>query len=237
MKTNILLAVLIFGASSLFAADANPKDDVKKGAQELGKQKNYSWTTTVESNSRFRPGPTDGMTEKGGYTYLKMSFGDNTTEAVLKGTNGAIKTQDGWQTLGEAAKDNGDGGFNPGVFLARALQNYKTPDIQALEHLNDTKDLKKTTNGIVGELSEEGAKALLSFRPRGGNGGGPDISNAKGTVTFWLADGKLAKLQTHVTGHVSFNGNERDADRTTTTEIKGVNSTKVSIPDEAKKKL
>jgi hypothetical protein len=36
---------------------------------------------------------------------------------------------------------------------------------------------------------------------------------------------------------VSFNGNDRDVDRTTTVEIKNVNSTKIEVPDEAKKKL
>jgi hypothetical protein len=242
MKTNLLLALFILTIGSLSAASSNPKDYVKKAAGELGKQKNYSWNTTVESpgNSQFRPGPTEGKTEKGGYTSLSMTFGDNTTEAVLKGTNGAIKTQDGWQSLAEASQDNG-GGFNPGMFIARSLQNYKIPDAQAADLVNDVKDLKKSTNGISGDLTEDSAKALLSFRPRGGNGSenfpSPDISNAKGTVTFWIADGKLTKYQTHVTGHVSFNGNDRDVDRTTTTEIKDANSTKISVPDDAKKKL
>jgi hypothetical protein len=63
------------------------------------------------------------------------------------------------------------------------------------------------------------------------------VSNAKGTVTFWLTDGKLVKFQTHVTGTVSFNGNDRDMDRTTTTEIKDVGTTKVEVADDAKKKL
>jgi hypothetical protein len=100
----------------------------------------------------------------------------------------------------------------------------------------EAKDLKAGTNGISGELTEAGAKSLLTFRPRGGNGG-PEVSNAKGSVAFWITDGKLTKFQTHVTGTVSFNGNDRDVDRTTTTEISDVNSTKISIPAEAKKKL
>jgi hypothetical protein len=36
---------------------------------------------------------------------------------------------------------------------------------------------------------------------------------------------------------MTFNGNDVEIDRTTTTEIKDVGSTKVEIPDEAKKKL
>ena len=242
MKRNLLPGLMTLLAVPLLAAEANPQADVKNAAAALGSQTNYSWRTTVEAgnNSRFRPGPTEGKTEKGGYTTLWMSFGDNTNQAVLKGTNGAIKTQDnGWQSLAEATKDDGGGGFNPTMFLARMLQNFKAPDVQAADLAGQAKDLKKDTNGISGDLTEDGAKALLTFRPRGGNGGGeePAVSNAKGSAKFWLKDGKLAKFQFHLQGTVSFNGNDRDVDRTTTVEIKGVNSTKIEVPDEAKKKL
>jgi len=242
MKRHIFHGLMALLAAPLLAADASPKADVKNAAAVLGSQTNYSWRTTVEvgNNSRFRPGPTEGKTEKGGYTTLSMSFNDNTSEAVLKGTNGALKTPDnGWQSLAEAAKDDGGGGFNPTLFLARSVQNFKTPAVRAADLCDQTKDLKKDTNGISGDLTEDGAKALLMFRPRGGNGGGegPTVSNAKGSAKFWLKDGKLTKFQFHLQGTVSFNGNDRDVDRTTTVEIKDVNSTKIEVPDEAKKKL
>jgi len=225
-------------AAPLLAAETSPLAEVKNAAAALGSQTNYSWKTTVEvpANARFRPGPTEGRTEKGGYTLLTLSFGDNVSEAVLKGTNGALKMPDnGWQSLAEAAKDDGGGGFNPTLFLARTLQNYKTPAVQAAELAAQAKDLKKDTNGISGELTEDGAKTLLTFRPRGGEG--PAISNARGSVTFRLADGKLAGYQFHVQGTVTFNGNSRDADRTTTVEIRDVNTTKIVVSDDAKKKL
>jgi hypothetical protein len=241
MKKSVLSGLMILLAAPLFAADANPQVEVKNAAAALGSQTNYSWKTTVEvpASSRFRPGPTEGRTEKGGYTLLTTSFGDTGGEVLLKGTNGAIKTADsGWQSLAEAAKDDG-GGPNPGMFLARMAQNFKTPAVQAADLAGQAKDLKKETNGISGDLTEEGAKALLMFRPRGGAGGGegPAVSNAKGSVRFWIADGKLSRYQYHVQGTVSFNGNNREADRTTTVEIKDVNSAKIAVPDEAKKKL
>jgi hypothetical protein len=241
MKKHILPGLMALLAGSLLAADStSPKDDVKNAAKALGSQTNYTWHSTVESpngGGRFS-GPTDGKTEKGGYTTLSMKRDDNTIEAVLNGTNGAIKTPDnGWQSLAEATKDDGGGGFNPTMFLARLLQNFKAPDVQAADLAGQAKDLKKDTNAISGDLTEDGAKALLTFRPRGGNGEAPTVSDAKGSVKFWLADGKLVKCQFHVQGTVSFNGNDRDVDRTTTVEIKDVNSTKIEVPDEAKKKL
>ena len=59
----------------------------------------------------------------------------------------------------------------------------------------------------------------------------------QGTAKFWVKDGVLSKYQTKVKGTVSFNGNDRDVDRTTTVEIKDIGSTKVTVPDEAQKKL
>jgi hypothetical protein len=232
-----MLALL---AGSLLAAETGPKDEVTKAAAALGAQTNYSWQATVEvpADSPFKPGPTDGKTEKGGYTTLAFEFGDNTSEAVKKGTNGAVKTDDGWKTLAEAMKDDGNGGFNPTMFLARVVQNYRVPAVEATGLVDSAKELKKDTNSISGDLTEAGAKEMLLFR-RGRNtdGEGPTVTNPKGSVKFWVQDGKLVKYQYHVQGTVSFNGNDRDADRTTTVEIKGVNSTKIEVPADAKKLL
>jgi hypothetical protein len=238
MKKNVLFSLAILAAGSLLAADSNPKDDVTAAATALGNEANYTWRTTVEvpADSQFKPGPTDGKTEKGGYTMVTMSFNDNTSEAVIKGTNAAVKTQDGgWQSVAEASADNG-GGFNPATFLARVAQNYRTPAMEAATLAGETKELKAGDKGISGELTEDGAKTLLTFRRRAG-GGGPTVTNPKGTITFWIADGKLTKYQYHVTGTVSFNGNDRDVDRTTTVAIKDVGATKIEVPDEAKKKM
>ena len=239
MKKNLLLGALIFIAGSLLAADSSPKDDVKNAAAALGNEANYTWQATVEvpADSQFKPGPTDGKTEKGGYTTLSFSFGDHTTEAVTSGTNGAVKTDDGWKSLAEAMKDDGNGGFNPTMFIARMVQNYKVPAVEAVSLADAAKELKQDTNSISGALTEAGAKELLSFR-RGRNGGnGPAITNPKGSVNFWIKDRKLVKYQYHVFGTVSFNGNDRDVDRTTTVVIKDIGTTKIDVADDAKKKL
>lgn len=226
-------------AGPLLAADASPKDEVQNAATSLGSAANYTWQTTVDmgANSPFQPGPTDGKTEKDGYTTVSMSFGDNAGEAVLKGTNSAIKSPDnGWQSLTDAMKGNG-GGFNPAMMITRQVQNLKTPAVEAADLASLAKELKKDADTISGDLTDDGAKTLLSFRGGRMGGGSPTITNPKGSVKFWLADGKLVKYQFHVSGTVSLNGNDRDMDRTTTTVIKDVGTTKITVADEVKKIL
>ena len=236
MKTTILFAAALLVAVPIMGADT--PSEISSAAKKLAQADNYSWKTTVESpggNNRFRAGPTDGKTEKDGYTVLTMTRGDNTSHAVLKGSQGALKAPDGdWQSLADAEKDDGGGGFNAARFMAMMLRNYKTPAAEVESLAAKTKELKLSDDAYSGDLTEEGAKSLLSFG-RGGNG--PEVSEAKGSVKIWLKDGAVAKYQYNVQGHVEFNGNGRDVNRTTTTEIKDVGTTKVEVPEEAKKKI
>ena len=91
MKKNALFGTLALVAGSLIAADSGPKDDVRAAAGKLAANSNYSWKTTVETagggGGRFRPGPTEGKTEKDGFTHATLSFGENKTEIALKMEN------------------------------------------------------------------------------------------------------------------------------------------------------
>jgi hypothetical protein len=243
MKRFAFLGGVALVASTLMAADS--KDDVTSAAKKLSDASSYSWKATTENagggggggGGRFRMGPTEGKAEKGGFTHVTMTFGDNPVEVVVKGDKGAIKTPDGWKSLDEATQDDGGGQPNPGRFMAMRFRNYKTPAMQIAEVASKIKDLKKSDDAYSGDLSEESVKELLTFGPRAGGGNGPDISNAKGTAKFWVKDGAISKYQVHVQGTVSFNGNDREVDRTTTVEIKDVGSTKVDVPEEARKKI
>ncbi len=234
--------ILVFGAATVLltfalnAADAGsgPKDAVLKAAKALADKPNYSWrmTTVVPENAPFRPGPWDGQAEKDGITHVTLTFGENTSQFVLKGDKGAATTQEGgWQSLSEM--ENGEGMVR---FFAGMIRNFKAPAAQVEQLASFTKDLKKDGDAYSGDLTEEGAKTLLSWRSRTG-GDAPTVSGAQGSVKFWLKDGALAKYELKLKGKVSFNGNEFDNDRTTTVEIKDVGSTKLNVPDEAKKKL
>jgi len=226
--------IALFITTPLLAAESSPKDEVTAAAKKLGDKPNYSWKTTVvvPEDAPFKPGPTVGVTEKDGYTVLTMSFGGNDSKAVLKGDKGAAQNRDGeWQSLSEMANSEG-----PGRFMALRLQNFKAPAAQAAQLASLAKDLKKDGDAYSAHLTEEGAKTMLSFRPRNG-GDAPSVSNAKGSVKFWLKDGELIKYEFNVKGTVSFNGNDIDQDRTSTVVIKDVGSTKVTVPEEATKKL
>lgn len=232
MKKQIALIALASFAGSLFAADSSAKDEVTNAARKLGEKVNYSWKTTVivPEGARWRPGPTEGKTEKDGFMHVKVTFGDNTTDIVTKGDKAAFTNQDGeWQSVAEVESEQGRGRF-----LAGMVRSLKTPAVQAAEIAAGVKELKKDGDAMAGDLTEEEAKNLMRFR-RGGDG--PAISNAKGSAKFWIKDGLLSKYEYKLSGKMEFNGNEIDLDRTTTVEVKDIGSTKLEVPEGAKKKL
>lgn len=225
---------------------AEPADSVTAAAKKLADAPCYSWKTTIEAgaNAQYRPGPQEGKTIKGGATWLSLSLRDNKIEIVTKAGKTAVKTDDGWQSTAEAETAGGGGGgggggrgFNPGRMAARTAQNLKAPAVEAQDLALKATALSESDGAVSGNLTEAGAKEFLT-RGGGRRGGNPpEVSNAKGTVKFWVKDGALAKYEYHVQGTVSFNGNDREVDRTTTVEISDVGTTKIELPDEAQKKL
>lgn len=229
MKRNILMSALALLSGPLIAADSSPKDEITAAAKKLGEKANYSWkqTVVVPENAQFKPGPTEGKWEKDGFTHLTWSFNDITGQGVVKGDKGAATNRDGdWSSLTELENSEG---FGP--FTARRLRTLKPPAVHAIDLANAAKDLKKDGDIYSGELTEEGAKVQLRFGPNS------EVSNAKGSVKFWIKDGMLTKYEFKVKGTVKFNDNEFENDRTTTIEVKDVGTTKVIVPEGAKKKL
>ena len=233
MKSKILISILTMAAGSLLAADSSPKDQVTSAAKKLAEGDNYSWKSTMEFGNFT--GTTEGKTDKEGLIALSISFGDNTTEAFLKGGKGAVKRPDqDWQSLADLAADSGsDRGHQ---FLVRRLQNLAAPAAEVADLLSKAKDLKQEGDAYSGQLTEEGAKELLMAGRRRGDDA-PEPKNAKASVRFWTKDGLLTKYELKQQGTISFGGNERDIDGTTTVEIKDVGKTKLEVPEAAKKKL
>jgi len=237
MKHLLSISAISMFAVSLAAAESSPKVEVTTAARKLA-ENSYGWKTTIEvpESSQFRPGPTEGKIDRDGTVFLVLTLRDNTVETVKKGDKGAVKMEDGWRSFAELT--SGHGQPNRGMFIARMVQNLKAPAAQAEELVGFAKDLNKTDGAYASDLTETGAKQLLTFGPRRGGGPQPpEPKGAKGSLKIWLKDGMLTKYQYNVQGKISFNDQEFDIDRTTTTEMKDVGSTKVVVPDEAKSKL
>ena len=258
--TTTLLSLIAVTVSGCFA-DAT-SDEVKAAAAKLEAASGYKWTTTTVmppregQEGRFRTGPTNGATEKGGYTTLSISRGETTTEAIFKGSIGVLKGEGGWKTAEELAAESSSGGGGGvggggggggrggrGRMGGRVLESFKLPSVSAAEVAGKMEGLKKDGDAITGDLTGDFLKEQFSFGrgPRGGGGGGgegpPLPEGAKGNVKFWIKDGTLTKYEIHVEGTMKFNGNEFKLDRTTTTEFKEVGSTKVEPAADAKSKL
>ncbi len=239
MKSLLAYSVALLAATSLMAAD---KDDVTSAAQKLAGADNYSWTTTTEGG-RGNATPSHSKTQKDGLIWTEIATRGNTIEAYAKGGKATVKGDDGWAAVDlTAAPQRGGGGGggapDPARMAGMRLRNLKAPSAEVTDLIGKTKEIAKVGDAYAGDLTEEGAKAMLTFGGRrGGGGAAPTVANAKGSVKFWLQDGVISKYQVKVSGTVTFNGNDRDIDRTTTVEINDVGATKITVPDDAKSKL
>ena len=234
MPKHLCLSLCLLAAGSVFGADPTPKEAVTAAANKLGDAADYSWKTVVAvpEEARFKPGPTEGKANKEGYALFVMSFFDNKVEIAAKGDQRAVTDQSGeWKSAAEVGQEEG-----PGRFMAMIARNLKTPVKEAAELAGYVKDWKREADVCSGELTEEGAKTLQSFGPRGGDNG-PSVSNAQGSVKFWVKDGSLLKYEFKLKGLIKFGDNEFPNDRTTTVEVKDVGTTKLEIPEAARKKL
>jgi hypothetical protein len=218
---------LTFGSTF---ARADTKDEVAAAAKKLAGD-SYSWKSTTEGG-QFG-GSQEGKIQKDGLVWMSRTFGDNTIEIVKKGEQGAVKMQDGWQSLSEIADAEG-----PGRFIARTAQTFKAPAVQAQEIAEKLEKVEKSDDAYSATLTEEQVKSMATFGRRGGGAGGqaPPIKNAKGSAKFWVKDGALAKTQYTVSYTITIQDEDRDVNRTTTTEFKDVGNTKVEVPAEAKEK-
>ena len=235
MKRITVFGLVTFAAAAaLLAAESSPKEAVTGAAAKLAQQGSYSWNTTTEFGNFTST--SKGKIQKDGLVAFTMTFGENTIDAFLKDGKAAVKTNDeGWQSMAELAAAAGTEP-SPRQFLLRRLQNFKAPAADAGDLAGKAKDLKKDGEAYASDLTEAGAKDLLSFGGRR-SANAPEPKNAKGSVKFWVKDGLLAKYELKLQGTVPFNGEERDMERTTTLEIKDVGTTKVEVPEAAKKKL
>ncbi len=230
MKHILITGFVSMLTASILAADNDGAKDAKAAARGLGQQKNYSWVSTSRSEAgspSWRQGPINGQTEKDGYTYIKFDIGDNTIEAAWKGPKSAVTIESVWTGADELTGDQ--------AWIAAALKAYRPPAREAEQLAEGATQLAKQADGTLsGALKDETVKELLLMGRRSDT----PPKDVKGSVKFWLKDGTLPKYEYNLQGKIQGrDGQELDLNRTTTVEIKNLGSTKVQLPEEAKKKL
>jgi len=228
MKTlSFVFSILVL---SLCAATADPKSEVSDAIKKLAQQSGYSWTYTPKtegSESARRQGPMEGKTEKDGYSLLKVEVGDVTAEIAFKSEKMVVNYNGDWLSTAEIGENNR---------TVQRLKALKRPTDEAESLLGKSTALKKEADGVYsGEMDGTAAKemfALLGKRAA-------EAPVAKGVVKFWVKDGQLAKYEFVVRGKITAGEDKREVDliRTTTVEIKEVGSTRVALPEDARKKL
>jgi hypothetical protein len=238
MSRHLLSAGLILLSIPALSNAAEPKDELQSAVKKLAEAPNYSWTTNFDGG--FTRGPGDGKTVKGGVSTFSLKFGDDSYSVIVAGDKGAAKGLGGWASTAELNRDaEEENGFSPERFILMTIQSFKPPAGQAEDLCQDATSIQESNDVYSVDLSAETATRLLSFMRRRGtaNGTAIEVKDPKGSVRCWVADGMLTKMEVHLQGAVVLNGNERKIDRTTTTEIHAIGSTKVDVPNEAKAKL
>jgi hypothetical protein len=230
MKSLLLTAAVLSAALSL---RADPKSDLQAAAKKLSEAPNYTWTSKTEiQGGQFTPPTITGKAEKGGFAVLTSEREGNVTTAVQHGTAGTVKTDDGWKTADELSQAAGGGGGGRGMRGGNLLRTRR-PDAELATLADKVKELKAVDGSIGGDLTEESVKEWMTF----GRGGQNAPKNAKGSVKVWLKEGSVAKVEVKTSGTINRNGEDVDMASTRTVEIKEVGTTKVEVPDDAKKKL
>ena len=234
MKRLMVLTVVAGWGIAVCAADGVPQNEINQAIQGLAAQPNYSWTATTkpESNTPVtRQGPTEGKTEQNGYTYFRFTLEGKAVEVARKGSKSAIKTETAWEASEQLTGDR--------QWIARRLYAFKAPAAEAEDLLKIIKALRSEKGGVyAGDLTAQGVKDLLLSRSRN------DMvaripAGAKGSVRFWVKAGLLVKYEYNLQAKIVLSDHQQEftVNRTTTVEVKDVGSTKVELPEEAKKKL
>jgi hypothetical protein len=176
----------------------------------------------------LRQGPTHGVTQLNGLTYVTFTLGENTIEMSFHGDKAAIKWEDQWRGLNDLTGEN--------AWIAERLKSYLFAAQEAGFLATHSRNLKPTAeHTFSGELSPKAITTLLS-RGRRTVQEAPDLT---GTVQFRVADGSITGYEFNIRGRRSLgeDHNESTLDRTTVVEIMDVGSSKISVPGEAIKKL
>jgi hypothetical protein len=225
MKKTALFCALALLAGPLLG-DSAGSGDVNRAVKKITDIADYTWHSTFTDPRDPQSISADGQTAPDGFTYVKLSFADNSSEFVLKNGMLAITDQSGnWQP--PATLDTRPEVNRLSLSLAH---HFRTPAAQAATLVSAVGAFKKEGNVFSGDLTADGANALLTV---------PDAvaTNSVGSAKFWITDGNLTRFEFKVKGTSVSHGVEEETSRDTSVEIKYVGTTKVTMPNQARSLL
>ncbi len=213
-----------------FEAEAAPDEPLTQRLtttiERLAQQDSYSWASEVEvaEGTRFRAGPTQGTTVRGGKTHVSMSFGPRSTEIVIDGDKAAVTNRDGrWEAVWLTNQ-----GYSSSGFAASIARDVQTPSVEASELLSGLTSLDEDGDVLVGVLTSDAAKERLETRR-----GDETLRDASGTVRFSIRDRSLVKYVVRLEGKLAGDGREREVWRQTTVELSDMGTAKLDVPNGA----
>jgi hypothetical protein len=248
-----ILAVCLITSSPVWA---DAQADLQAAVKKLADSPNYSWTTRVEG--ALGGAPSDGKTEKNGYTTYTISTMAGSFPIVSKGDRTFAKTDNGWQGMAELQKASDDAqGFSSAGFILEQVKGFKAPATQLTDLMAKLQNLKKTEDGFSADLTADIAKDLFTFRFPGLSllPQKPDtddkpkppvvdhtttviqqmtVKNPKGVLNVSMQNGLVTRFEIRLTGTINMSDKDQLTGRTTITEIKDIGTTQVTVPAEAK---
>jgi hypothetical protein len=231
MKTACPAGILWITLCAVLAAEDAHQKIVLDAASKLAGRSGYSWVSTsqaAEGTENLRQGPTHGVTQLNGLTYVTFALGESTIEMAFHGDKAAIKWEDRWRGLNDLTGED--------AWIAERLKSYLFAAQEAGFLATHSLNLKQTAEDTFsGDLKPQAITTLLS-RGRRTVHEAPDMT---GTVQFRIADGSITRYEFTLRGRRSLGEDQREIvmDRTTVVEIKDVGSDKIAVPGEAIKKL
>lgn len=228
MSRTVFYVQTLIASCLLIAAPSHADDTAKQrllGAiAALKQQDSYRWSSKLEvpEESRFRPGPTTGTTERNGLTHVTTSFGPRTSHVVIDGTKAAVTDRDGrWETLSLL-----DEGYRSAGFAASLARGVQLPAAEARQLVAAIGSLTDTGDALAGILSVDAVQDRLISRRREED----VIRDLKGTARFWITDGVLRKYVIRVEGNRVDGNDLRHLWRQITVEIEDIGTAKIDLP-------
>lgn len=243
---------------------AGPVETAIVAAMQLPDAPNYAWVTEIVDDARTYS--ITGQTERAGdfsrvtmpmISALRRHAGlgggnsDNQVTAIFRGDHNLVVEVDGtWKTPAElsstptATTRGSAGGGRRRSNETASLPPYSNlqltlsrPHDEIAIIVANARDWTAEPDGVSGSLTDLGAKLLLV------HSGQKEITplRAGGTFRLWLKEATLVRYHVRLTGTLAVKAGldrrEIDVNQDAMTNLNGGGTTRVDVPEEAKRKL